>query len=606
MPKAYSYVRFSTPEQEHGDSYRRQTEKANKFIKDNSGLELVLDDSFKLYDKGVSAYKGKNAIEGKLGAFLKAVEDGVVETGSYLLVENHDRLSRDRVTEALHRFTSILRMGINIVTLTDGKIFNIETLDEIDLIVSLIGMSRAHAESERKGQLVKDAWDEKKRNIQQSKLTKWSTKWLNLSEDRTKFEIIEDRAEVVKQIFEWTVSGLGTTLIIKRLEELGVAPWDNGIIKTKNRTPKQWHAGIIQRILSDRTVLGEFKLAKANPEEGYELIPGYFPPIIDEELFYRAREARILRNVPNKGGGRKGKTISNLFSKLAVCGYSIDNNFSGHRCSGNNDVMNFVNKGNNYPIKYLQCSRLKNGNTGCDQCKKLWRYDHFETSFLTHIKDVDASVLIGKPSDLKTLIATIKSQITLENGKLSRIRERIDEMKISLANYAGKGIPSFIFEVGSELEEEEKDIHRKLEILNIELKNKEYEYANSDHKTEELSNLIATMSSAGDKQLFDVRLKLSELLKQVISSIEVYSRGYIRDSSYIDKIRSKLGDKAALIMQENTLTTKKSLPFYIVNYKSGEKRIIQTNPKNPLNLKVTVKWDDNEVLDTEIKWQNDE
>lgn len=38
-PKAYSYVRFSTPEQELGDSQRRQIDKAAKYAQDH-GLEL--------------------------------------------------------------------------------------------------------------------------------------------------------------------------------------------------------------------------------------------------------------------------------------------------------------------------------------------------------------------------------------------------------------------------------------------------------------------------------------------------------------------------------------------------------------------------------------
>ena len=30
-PKAYSYIRFSTPEQANGDSFRRQTELSNRY-----------------------------------------------------------------------------------------------------------------------------------------------------------------------------------------------------------------------------------------------------------------------------------------------------------------------------------------------------------------------------------------------------------------------------------------------------------------------------------------------------------------------------------------------------------------------------------------------
>jgi hypothetical protein len=48
-PKAYSYVRFSTPEQAKGDSHRRQTEKAAKYAAEN-GLEL--DTELRLADLG--------------------------------------------------------------------------------------------------------------------------------------------------------------------------------------------------------------------------------------------------------------------------------------------------------------------------------------------------------------------------------------------------------------------------------------------------------------------------------------------------------------------------------------------------------------------------
>ena len=34
MPRAYSYIRFSTPEQLQGDSFRRQTAMAEKYARD--------------------------------------------------------------------------------------------------------------------------------------------------------------------------------------------------------------------------------------------------------------------------------------------------------------------------------------------------------------------------------------------------------------------------------------------------------------------------------------------------------------------------------------------------------------------------------------------
>lgn len=59
--KAYSYVRFSTPEQMRGDSLRRQTEAAGRYAALH-GLEL--DDKLTFRDLGVSAFRGTNEEDG--------------------------------------------------------------------------------------------------------------------------------------------------------------------------------------------------------------------------------------------------------------------------------------------------------------------------------------------------------------------------------------------------------------------------------------------------------------------------------------------------------------------------------------------------------------
>ena len=117
MTKAYGYVRFSTPEQAKGDSYRRQTEAANEYARRHG---LLLDTELTFTDLGVSAFRGANAKTGALGAFLEAVKDGTIAPGSHLLIENLDRLTRADVLEARETiFTGIIRRGITLVTLFD-------------------------------------------------------------------------------------------------------------------------------------------------------------------------------------------------------------------------------------------------------------------------------------------------------------------------------------------------------------------------------------------------------------------------------------------------------------------------------------------------------
>jgi DNA invertase Pin-like site-specific DNA recombinase len=175
---AYSYIRFSSERQILGDSLRRQVESAEKFALDRN---LVLD-THSFRDLGVSAYRERNAVEGKLATFLRAVDGGFIPPQSYLLIESLDRLSRDEVDEALELFLSIIRRGIVIVTLCDHHEYSRATikLDHgISLIVSITVMMRAHEESALKSMRGKEVW--RARTAKGGILTRICPSWLSWS-----------------------------------------------------------------------------------------------------------------------------------------------------------------------------------------------------------------------------------------------------------------------------------------------------------------------------------------------------------------------------------------------------------------------------------------
>ncbi len=142
VTKAYSYVRFSTPQQALGDSLRRQTEKAERYAIEHG---LTLDTDLKMTDAGVSAFRGKNATTGALGGFLRAVENNHVPPGSYLLIENIDRLSRDHVLEAQTIFSQLILSGIIIVTLTNGEVYSRQRLNEEPYAMLMIVLEQIRA-----------------------------------------------------------------------------------------------------------------------------------------------------------------------------------------------------------------------------------------------------------------------------------------------------------------------------------------------------------------------------------------------------------------------------------------------------------------------------
>src|SRR4051812_20719638 len=158
MPKAYSYIRWSRPEQARGDSLRRQLEPSHSYCREH-GLDL--DESFR--DPGVSAYRGKNRTEGALAAFINAIDQVKIAPGSYLLIESLDRLSREEVLVALELFMGIIRRGVKIVTLLDGHRYDRESLNANPamLMVSIVEMMRAHEEPRTKGERVARANENK-------------------------------------------------------------------------------------------------------------------------------------------------------------------------------------------------------------------------------------------------------------------------------------------------------------------------------------------------------------------------------------------------------------------------------------------------------------
>lgn len=349
-PKAYSYLRFSTPEQTRGDSFRRQAQLAARYA-ELHGLDL--DEELTFRDVGVSAFRGRNARIGKLGEFLEAVEVGLVKQGSYLLVESLDRISRDKARRALRVLEDICDAGITVVTLLDGREYTKDSLDDdpIALLLSLVYFMRANEESETKSRRLSAAWENKRAKAYESKLpmTARIPSWLKLDKITNKFEVDEARADVVRRIFQLYVDGEGQHGIAKRLNAENVPRFGKG---------QYWHRSYIVKLLSNPAVIGilvphtfayegDKKVRKAQ-----EPILDYYPAIISHETWDRATALRMGTKAPLRGRHANNE-LKNLFGGLA-------------RCPLCDSSMIRVNKGNakkGGKIK-LVCSKAKAG-AGC-------------------------------------------------------------------------------------------------------------------------------------------------------------------------------------------------------------------------------------------------
>lgn len=401
-------MRFSSEKQELGASLRRQLDKAVKYAAQH---DLQLDQST-YRDLGVSAYRGKNATEGALATFIQAVDSGRIRSGSVLIVESLDRLSRTEVDEALELFLSIVRKGITIVTVDDGQVYSKASIKDnwTKLVVALAVMSRANEESQTKSARVKDAWEGKRQKGEI--LTSVCPAWLKLQNG--KWVVLKHKADVVQAIFKLAASGHGTPTIARRLNHDKVPVMVSAI---------EWSPGVVAAILKNRAVIGTLtpKKAAADP------IEEYYPAILDKQTFY-AVQGHISGRAGK--GGLKGTNVANLFAGMTYCECGRRTRFvSGSK-----------------PHLYLRCLSAY-ANTGCDA--PTMPYAAIEATILEWLTRADISIQeLTKAAPDPTL--TIRSE-------LAEHRERLERL-LDLAEAGSTGITARIVKLEAEILELERSL----------------------------------------------------------------------------------------------------------------------------------------------------
>jgi DNA invertase Pin-like site-specific DNA recombinase len=530
-PRAYSYTRMSTDVQLKGDSLRRQLEQSRDYAT-KQGWDLLEEDQ--LRDIGVSAYQGANVAGGALGRFLQAIREKKVDAGSFLIIESLDRLSRQVVLKSLGIFTEILNAGVGIVTLADGRTYTGGARFE-DLIVSLVSMGRAHEESLVKSHRLSAAWSNKRKNAATRKLTSWCPAWLRLSDDRKEFRVIDERARVVRSIFQDCADGIGTHTITKRLNAKRVTPF--------GREQGGWHEAYVNRILRNRSVMGEFqphRVVEGKRVPDGDPIPSYFPRVIEDELFYRVQAARTERRT--RKIGKKGHGVSNIFAGLLQCSY----------CRAR---MTFAHSSGR---SYLVCYSAKRG-LGCSRTR--WRYVEFETSFLSFVREVDLASIVEEGSGSGRRRA-LEDQVAATRGEMNAVQERMEKAFAML----DAGAPHDF--VTGKLKEMES---RRLELQKV-LDETERELAGLDRERESMTDvrsLIERVRGSGDYRL---RSQVASRLLSLIDTILVAPAGASLSTQGVDQpLQPGAGRR-----------------YFIVIFKNGSFRTVHPRDDDPTRFEEQV------------------
>jgi DNA invertase Pin-like site-specific DNA recombinase len=493
---------------------------------------------------------------------LRLADSGNIEAGSYLLVENLDRLSRATAIVALPIFIEILNRGITVVTLADGFVYSRDSVTDnpMQLLFSLMIMTRANEESAIKSKRIRSSWAEKQKNIDNKRITERCPYWLKPSVGLKGFEFIPDRVEVVKSIVKMAREGMGNTTIVQRLNDKKV--------ETFSATTDGWRPSYIQKMLKGPAIYGDYTASGKLSDP----VVGYFPAVISKEewlLVDSIRKARIT-----KGGANKGNQLSNLFSGLLFCGH----------CHGPMNMGGHVKKKSSGTKvrKYVACSRARRG-MGCKFI--AWEYGDLENEIIRFCKSVDFGSILGQTSALsdqaadaiKTSLA-LNDQIVANNQKLAKLVYSIE---------SEEEVPKVILARIKTIEKEIADLQEQYEIATFNAQQWSTAAIEQSHQQEAIIEILDKLQTLQGTELHDLRISLSTRIKRVVEKISLYPAGSWMTKDNLAAVKAEMTNDGVLDEAgiDNYLMpfseVNKEERYLIISFKNGESLELAKNHATP-------------------------
>jgi len=534
MKTAYSYKRWSTKSQTDGDSFTRQTNSANKWMKEHGAALGYVLSSESFTDANKSAHKGKHiaidengVAKGELARFIQCVEQGTIASDSILLIDEFSRFSRLKRSQSLNLLSTILNSGIGLVFCgtSDKRIITNNLIDEDDgIMYSLMGeMTRAYRESEEKGRKIRDAKQTMLTGIKSGVVYRNNLpKFFSFVSDnpanpkcRTGKYVHNKLTERLQELIEMFLAGKAMYSIAAQFNKAGYKTFKGG----------EWSGNGINKVLRNRILMGEYKGVKE-----------YVKPVVDESTFNKI-QIILNRNTYNKG--KKGELV-NIFRGICFC-----------ECGSAMSIMSTEFKGNKYT--YLRCGSLARGKIGC-QYKSSISLPKMELDFILKFLAQDPWKLVNGEDDKE--IKALQKQITEKTTRLNQLTEDIEgilEMTRGLEIAEGKTRLA-------KLTLERNELKDSLDNLNLQISSIQ-DIPKDNQKLDELlyphdlpSNVFMRTVEFGEG------MNGTDKVTDVTTDSAEYLEGFISDNEWREKLRTVL----PTLIGKITVNTKKG-QFYVYN-----------------------------------------
>ena len=494
MTEALIYRRFSTDEQEFGssDTLARQLERCQDMAATKGWMVTEV-----LTDKGRSAYKREHLLpDAELGKFMTRLRSGEFAKGTILIADNLSRLSRYPVDEAQAWIFEVTQAGLEIALADKGELYQANP-EVSDFITRAVNLGIAHKSSEEKSRMTllskARLW-----KFAEARTGKWVNlanrppSWLKRKPTLDGFDIIKERADVVRMIYQMSADGVGVVSIAGHLNTLTppVPPFASAI-KENSGKPHMWGRSSVRQILQTPNVEGDFR-----PVSGVykgQVIHDFYPRIVDADIVARARgDLAARRRVAGKSAA-SGST--NLFAGITTCG----------ECGRRANLSTSVQKGR--PYAYVRCEAA--AEKRCSN-RSGYAYPKFEETVLDIMLDLALDDrFFAVAGELKTGRVRKAEIEKLVLDKRARRRKMMD--KFDLDDQDAMAMIATAKEEIDALEAELETVKAAIQTATGKVGNIEHLRRVGDIRTAAQSENEATRKQARSK----LRLALSEIIQSV-------------------------------------------------------------------------------------------
>jgi DNA invertase Pin-like site-specific DNA recombinase len=320
MKQVCAYCRVSTDSEEQLTSYSSQIKHYSSFIKSNPNWSFV-----GIYaDEGISGTQVKNRTE-----FMRMIEDAFNGKIDIIIAKSISRFARNTL-DTLKYCRELREHNVDVYFEKE----NLHTLDLDSEMFLTFYSAFAQGESESISQNVKLGL---KAKMKRGEYVGYSECYgYNWNKQTKELEVNEEQANVVRMIFDWYISGIGSFTISNMLNEKEIKSHRGGV----------WRPSSVRCVLTNEKYVGDLLGQKSYVEN--PLTHKHIKNFGEKEKYYVKdhHEAIITREVWNKAQEIYQKRSKNM-------------------------IPNGKTHNSKYSAKYPFSSKIECGICGCNYARRM-------------------------------------------------------------------------------------------------------------------------------------------------------------------------------------------------------------------------------------------